>query len=785
MKLQKLTLHNIASIEDATIDFEAEPLASSEVFLITGKTGAGKSTLLDAICLALYADTPRLDGTRMQGDTQDIDNRIAVDDPRQLMRRNTAEASVSLTFTGSNGTHYSALWSVARARKKVTGNLQPKSWSLTNLDTGRTIEKDLDIKAEIKAAIGLDFSQFCRTTLLAQGEFTRFLNSKDDEKAAILEKITGVDIYTKVGKKVYELTSQKELLWKEAKIKVESTRTLTDEEVANLREKANALEVQYNELKASCDADKARQQWLKTDAELEKALVATREEYQKVQLALGGYLFDNQQRHEEALAALGLNDLRRDRDNAKELLLKITTALDRIDAYSTEKERRKKNVKALEVATAAIEEKQKRTAEMQPLIHDARIKMEACKEMLDRQSDTVNKFAQTLRQKLHIGDTCPVCRQTITTPLPHEEELAQLVGSLREAFTTAESAHKKLVDEKNRLDAEILTATQNYRTAKETLDNDKSVETAAQKVTLACRACGIETLSSDTPTLLKNLNDKTLATLNQLETKIKENEAKERLLIRVAKIAALLEDAVKRQEQHRLKKPLINDDETLLSLEKRINMGDKALAEISEKKGALNQALKTDAENRSQLGSLKEDADKKKADYQRWSRLNLLLGDATGNKFRKIAQSYILNSLIHSANSYLRTLTDRYTLRVTPGTFVILLEDAYQGYVCRAASTISGGESFLVSLALALALSDIGHQLSVDTLFIDEGFGTLSGEPLQNAIDTLRSLHTRSHRHVGIISHVEELQERIPVQIQVIQEGNNSSSTIKIAYPTR
>ena len=160
--------------------------------------------------------------------------------------------------------------------------------------------------------------------------------------------------------------------------------------------------------------------------------------------------------------------------------------------------------------------------------------------------------------------------------------------------------------------------------------------------------------------------------------------------------------------------------------------------------------------------------------------MNQLIGDATGKTFRMIAQSYVLTSLIHSANSYMKTLTDRYTLKVKPGTFVITLEDAYQGFVSRAASTISGGESFLVSLSLALALSDIGQTLSVDTLFIDEGFGTLSGEPLQNAINTLRSLHTKAGRHVGIISHVEELQERIPVQIQVNQDGNSSSSKIRI-----
>ncbi|MCQ2286575.1 MAG: exonuclease SbcC, partial [Bacteroidales bacterium] len=178
--------------------------------------------------------------------------------------------------------------------------------------------------------------------------------------------------------------------------------------------------------------------------------------------------------------------------------------------------------------------------------------------------------------------------------------------------------------------------------------------------------------------------------------------------------------------------------------------------------------------------SLIEDADRKNADYQKWSRLNQLIGDATGNTFRRIAQSYVLANLIHSANAYMSTLTDRYSLKVQPGTFVILIEDAYQGFATRAVSTISGGESFLVSLALALALSDIGQSLSVDTLFIDEGFGTLSGEPLQNAVNTLRMLHSTSGRHVGIISHVEELQERIPVQIKVLQDGNNSSSKISI-----
>jgi exonuclease SbcC len=273
---------------------------------------------------------------------------------------------------------------------------------------------------------------------------------------------------------------------------------------------------------------------------------------------------------------------------------------------------------------------------------------------------------------------------------------------------------------------------------------------------------------------LVSLNNYSSWNIEEINTQLKVNRDN------VLSKKTLMDDAVNNLDLHRKSKPELKEEDTVEVLEARIKDNDNMLVEISEKRGGIKQELEANEEKKKQLGQLVEDAKKKEADYQKWSRLNQLIGDATGNKFRKIAQSYVLSSLIHSANSYMKTLTDRYTLKVTPGTFVISIEDAYQGYVSRATSTISGGESFLVSLSLALALSDIGQQLAVDTLFIDEGFGTLSGEPLQNAVNTLRSLHTKSGRHVGIISHVEEIQERIPVQIQVIQEGNNSSSKVNV-----
>ena len=164
---------------------------------------------------------------------------------------------------------------------------------------------------------------------------------------------------------------------------------------------------------------------------------------------------------------------------------------------------------------------------MEPQIHDAKVKMDACKEMLDKQSDTINKFAKTLRQKLHIGDVCPVCRQEITSELPHEDELAKLVGGLSDAFNEAETAYKKLVDERNKLEAEIKTATKNYQTAKEAFEKDNSVETAEQKVVAACKACGIGEYDDTTTAALNELKGKADATIKEVEAKIAEGEGKD------------------------------------------------------------------------------------------------------------------------------------------------------------------------------------------------------------------------------------------------------------------
>ena len=162
--------------------------------------------------------------------------------------------------------------------------------------------------------------------------------------------------------------------------------------------------------------------------------------------------------------------------------------------------------------------------------------------------------------------------------------------------------------------------------------------------------------------------------------------------------------------------------------------------------------------------------------WQRWARLNALIGSATGDTFRKIAQAYNLDLLVHHANAQLRQLVRRYRLKRGGSMLGLLVLDTEMGDELRSVHSLSGGETFLVSLALALGLASMASStLKIESLFIDEGFGSLDPESLQLAMDALDGLQAQG-RKVAVISHVQEMHERIPVQIQVSRQGNGLST---------
>lgn len=255
MKLLQIEIENIASVKSFQLDFTQEPIASSRVFLICGEMGTGKTTLLDSICLALYGTTPRLEQAGRERLDYGEKNEISSKDPRHLLRRGAKSAYVKLVFENDEGICYTATWSVSRNRN---GNLNLAERSLT--DGNQVFTKD--IQTAVNQAVGLDFDQFCRTTMLAQGQFTQFLKSPDDKKSEILEKLTNTGIYGEVGAMVATLTSEKKKAYEDQHSKVQGFQLLSAEELAQLKAQIAEEEIQIQERKKVWEEAKQKHEWL-------------------------------------------------------------------------------------------------------------------------------------------------------------------------------------------------------------------------------------------------------------------------------------------------------------------------------------------------------------------------------------------------------------------------------------------------------------------------------------------------------------------------------------------
>ena len=198
------------------------------------------------------------------------------------------------------------------------------------------------------------------------------------------------------------------------------------------------------------------------------------------------------------------------------------------------------------------------------------------------------------------------------------------------------------------------------------------------------------------------------------------------------------------------------------------------LSRYTQEKTELAFRLRTQTENKAKVSGLQEELNVRRTESERWAKLNELAGSA-GAKFRRIAQGYTLDILLIYANVQLRELTRRYRLERVPETLALQVIDRDMCDEVRTVHSLSGGESFLVSLALALGLSSLSsNRMRVESLFIDEGFGSLDAETLRVAMDALESLRTQG-RKIGVISHVQEMTERIPVRVQVSRVGNGKS----------
>jgi exonuclease SbcC len=255
MRIIAIRGENLASLAEVfEVDFDAEPIRSSGIFAITGPTGAGKTTLLDAICLALFDRLPRMDTAdrsasigRVDGDGQ----QAKYDDVRGILRHGAGAAYAELDFIGQDGRRYRSRWEVNRARRRVNGRLQDQKMTLADLQSGAVIgDKKTDTLQQIEKRIGLSFEQFRRSVLLAQGDFDTFIKAGSKDRAELLEKITGTEIYSRISQAAFARAKEEREALRALEAQLGGHQPLTDEVRA-------AAEVRVKEAKSTVDGIEA------------------------------------------------------------------------------------------------------------------------------------------------------------------------------------------------------------------------------------------------------------------------------------------------------------------------------------------------------------------------------------------------------------------------------------------------------------------------------------------------------------------------------------------------
>ena len=1120
MKLKTLNIKNIASIEDATIDFCDESLNRESLFLIYGETGSGKTTILDAICLALFKTTPRLKQASNEKYFDSFihkankDEETSISDINQYLRRGCLNGYVELTFDGNDDREY-----LIRLEFRIsarTGTLQAIEWKLCCANT--EYNRESDIKAVIARVVGLDFDQFCRTTMLAQGEFTKFLKSEQNEKARILEKITGVEIYTKIGIRIFDLAKEKKQMLDNAEIQLNGISPLSQADIENLNADRNRLNEEITaldtrkaactalktwhlnkldleqsleeakqllelnqkaiqspefveqrktiadyesttavrlaiarakELQAELDNEKQKEERYKSGfeditkgdlfreqqhAQLEKQLAETIDyltaneeraamyaDYQTIVTQLGQCLTEraeaaanNQNAETKETGELpkiaqniaeqqaALNSKTTERENVLRTINEKRQQLDAIDVAKLQSEQ--SNIShckelaqaaqmAVETAGAALNaynQLVEKVANLEKSVADAAAKalaqqetaaeaqkaMEEAEKLYKSAKESVGDYAKALRAELHAGDKCPVCGQIVGT-VPEDAALSAALKPVEDNYQSKKSAFDDAQKHLHELQATKDAQTKQLADLNQDIANNKeALAAASQKAEAACKELSISydadaakkvaavveecrqsesrlsgkmnqatelqkeidnntKVKDEINAVIEQINNK-LNELQSSETKCKsdianlrsnaesalkkangilvqasgkivyedwktdiaktierlENEAKtygeksnlkvqlsaridterqamarslevrrdiekmfphwqagtvpqemedidtkwdtfknrasdlysslkhyaddladenkkvdnylensnisrerlmalaavseeefgakkkevEDLLKTVEHQGGVLDQAEKTLGEHLTRKPQFDED---LTLEAAVSLEESLNNEIGAKKeqiGGINNKIDDNAKNVELRQAKEKEIESLRKEYNRYSNLDKLFGSANGDKFRRIAQSYILKELLAKANYYLNQLSDRYELDCQSNSLTILVRDTHFGGNVRPANMMSGGESFVVSLALALGLSTLSSRgLTTDILFIDEGFGTLDSNTLEVVMSTLERLRGTDHRKVGIISHVENLYERIPMKILVERSGGNAA----------
>lgn len=311
MRLIELRLKNLNSLKgEWHIDFSDPAFLNEGIFAITGQTGAGKTTILDAICLALYSQTPRL------GDITGSTN--------EIMTQGTGECSAEVIIE-IDSKRYQCYWYQHRAHKKAKGNLLPVKHEISEVKTGKILEeKKSKTSAYIQDLIGMDFNQFTRSIMLAQGSFAAFLKSDIGDRAAILEKITGTAIYAKISLNVHEKKRFEEEVLGKLQAGVSSLSLLSLEDEKLLAADLESLNQQQSKQRQTFKTLSEQLQWLDSVEQLQQNLSIFQTDFAAAQQAHQAFT-PEAQRLDIANKALEIDSQFRELSYSRELVKRLDT----------------------------------------------------------------------------------------------------------------------------------------------------------------------------------------------------------------------------------------------------------------------------------------------------------------------------------------------------------------------------------------------------------------------------------------------------------------------------
>lgn len=923
MKIEKIIIENINSIEKAEISFSEGRLASEPLFLITGETGSGKSTIFDAITLALYDKSPRYENTENKEKTEN--GLTTMKSTTNLLRKGTTDGKAEVRFA-VGGRQYIATWQMHKTRNGRYDTNNRRKLEVVQGGERIVLESRIDeVNKQVAGLVGLSYDQFVRSVMLAQGQFNTFLTSDKANQTAILEMLTGTEIYSKiaeiVGKrkneskadcenaaklyqslqtdvdseeKIAELkkdVADNEQMLAETEKNIKDTETAISKfdkldsldrdighyrsELANyqasyekiLEEKA-PLTAKRDKLKQQID-ERAGMQSLKDKMQLMLSLLNTEgivgsEMYvsevtpEPDELTMLSELLTKAEKsNNDAIAAYDDCNDRLEKADLGGLQKRKDELLNERQKHQDRKTRCKRVInilieyddkkKVIDAKNVEVNDLKNHLNDCTKAFAEAEKAFKAKDEEFQVQKNMVDEYMKSLRLKLRDGEPCPLCGST--THQYHDEVLvSSLFTSIEKSYNDARKDYDDKKDEKNKTEQRIKLL-QDSITSENTLLKGlvKRLETECngepvyemerlEKGLTACenaivaKNAEIDTVNSqikaaqDIQEELKKLQKAKTETENSYNNLLRKlafqwkrlNDEYDRVDEEIRKIdnisaSVKIIAGYERLAEFAGKVPTndkIAKDEIIVGLTRVLtNLIEKSkertalaeitagsnrleaqrmLADLKDKKKEITDRiadmkgkLASNAQNAAKATKVLEDMQVKEKTLNLWSHLAEAIGTTSSNNFRDVAQAYTMRILLDQANYFLRKLSGRYELTCYTDSLAIMVMDKEMGGELRTATSLSGGETFLVSLALALGLASLNDEnLNIDMLFIDEGFGTLDGESLEMAVNALGNMQ-KFGRKVGIISHVESLKERIPAQIQVVKHGK-AASTIEI-----